>query len=235
MECQNHLKQLALGALHHEAATGRYPTGGWTWEWIGEPERGTDHRQPGGWIYNILPYIEQQAIHDLPLGKSGSALLDATTQIIQTPLAILMCPTRREPKVYPLGPPYPTQTFHNTNTVDKTIRNDYAANGGDTYGIWSGPSGDPATLRRATSRQRLHPCYSSAPRPRASYSPAAKSRRRRSATAPPTRTSSARRACRPISTPFMAVAAMAAPSSASNSTRPVGRMPLLHLFRIRPG
>ena len=29
VQCQNNLKQLALGCLHHESATKRLPTGGW--------------------------------------------------------------------------------------------------------------------------------------------------------------------------------------------------------------
>ena len=49
----------------HEA----FPTGGWGCGWTGDADRGTDWRQPGGWIYNILPYIEQQALHDLGAGQ----------------------------------------------------------------------------------------------------------------------------------------------------------------------
>ena len=57
VQCQNHIKQLSLGCLDHESATGRFPTGGWGWAWTGDPDRGTDWRQPGGWIYNVLPDI----------------------------------------------------------------------------------------------------------------------------------------------------------------------------------
>ena len=76
-QCQNNVKQLALGCLNHESVTRRFPTGGWGGCWTGDPDRGTDWRQPGGWIYNILPYAEQQAIHDLgsklPLRQRGEA------------------------------------------------------------------------------------------------------------------------------------------------------------------
>ena len=64
-QCKNNLKQLALGCLNHETATGRYPTGGWGWAWTGDADMGNDRLQPGGWIYNLLPFIEQPALHDM--------------------------------------------------------------------------------------------------------------------------------------------------------------------------
>src|SRR5450830_967344 len=69
-QCRNNLKQLALGCLNHESLTKRFPTNGLGFAWTGDADRGTDWRQPGGWIYNILPYIEQQTMHDLGLGEA---------------------------------------------------------------------------------------------------------------------------------------------------------------------
>ena len=140
LQCQNNLKQLALAALNHESATGRLPTGGWLWIWIGDPDRGNDHRQPGGWIYNLLPYIEQQPLHDLQSGKGvGSPeRLAAATQMIQTPLSAINCPTRRPAVPYPVWAEsaYNVSMFSQynyTNTVTTMARSDYAANGGDVY------------------------------------------------------------------------------------------------------
>ena len=42
--------------------------------WTGDADLGNDRRQPGGWIYNVLPYIEQQSLHDL-----GARTTDKTT------------------------------------------------------------------------------------------------------------------------------------------------------------
>ena len=33
--------------------------------WVGDPDRGFGTRQPGGWCYNVLPYLEHQDLHDL--------------------------------------------------------------------------------------------------------------------------------------------------------------------------
>ena len=46
----------------------RLPTGGWGTWWTGDADLGTGERQPGGWMYNVLPYIEQQAMHDMGEG-----------------------------------------------------------------------------------------------------------------------------------------------------------------------
>ena len=80
----NHLKQLALAALSHHTAIGHFPAGGWSFRWIGDPDRGTDWRQPGGQFYNMLPYLEQEALHDLQAEKTGAARTQAATH--QKPL-----------------------------------------------------------------------------------------------------------------------------------------------------
>src|SRR5690349_6670512 len=73
LQCNNNLKQMGIGAQNHATSIGHYPAGGWGWYWIGDPDMGTNWRQPGGWIYNLLPYIEQQNLHDLQSGKTGAA------------------------------------------------------------------------------------------------------------------------------------------------------------------
>jgi len=46
-----------------------FPAGGWAWCWVGHPDHGVGTQQPGGWIFNSLPYLEQQTLHDLQAGK----------------------------------------------------------------------------------------------------------------------------------------------------------------------
>jgi hypothetical protein len=124
-QCQNNLKQLALGCLNHEQVQGVLPHGGWHWGWCGDPDRGFDKKQPGGWLFNILPYMEQQSLHDLGIGGS----LAGRTQTSMTPLTVLNCPTRRSSTPFAFNPP--NGTFINIVSAPTSIaRSDYAGNSG---------------------------------------------------------------------------------------------------------
>ncbi|MBU4398818.1 MAG: DUF1559 domain-containing protein, partial [Planctomycetes bacterium] len=142
VQCKNHLKQLALAALNHEQLLGHLPTGGWGCLWAGDPDRGYDARQPGGWVFNSLPYMEQQALHDL--GLNGSATGRSLTAT--TPIAGLHCPTRRPAIAYP-HVLVSGWAFRNITLPNNLIaRTDYAANCGDFFGTdserscYEGPS-----------------------------------------------------------------------------------------------
>ena len=102
-QCQNNLKQLALGCLNHESITKRLPTDGWGFAWTGDADRGNDWRQPGGWIYNILPYIEQQPLHDLGTRHAGpnSPCHRRGCQRLATPLSISTAPRGGRPTPSP--------------------------------------------------------------------------------------------------------------------------------------
>jgi len=101
-QCQNNLKQLALGMLHHEETFKIYPSGGWAFMNVGDPNCGVGKRQPGGWNFSILPYIEQQALYSLGTGaaEGSQALMTANLHRVETALAIWICPTRRRTMLY---------------------------------------------------------------------------------------------------------------------------------------
>ena len=130
VQCKNNLKQIALGFLGHEEVHKIYPTGGWGHQMLGDPDRGFDKRQPGGWEFNILPYVEQQALYDLGAGLTGAAQRAANKVRITTPLGLFNCPTRRNPLLFPHkyagGPPYLCDSVTDTGVA----RGDYAANSG---------------------------------------------------------------------------------------------------------
>ena len=143
LQCSNNIKQLALASMSHESSLQFFPTGGWDKTWLGHPDRGFDKSQPGGWIYNILPFIEQQALHDLGSGSSGMSIEEANVKRLATPVSIMNCPTRRPAALYK----YSTSAkFKLTNDAafSAVARSDYAMNAGD-YMQWRNAS--PATLQ----------------------------------------------------------------------------------------
>lgn len=151
-QCSNHLKQLGLAAHNVMDTTGHFPSNGWGWNWLGDPDRGFGRRQPGGWIYNLLPFIEQQAVHDLPKGKSGGARDQAYADLQKIPIAGYNCPSRRRPTLYTWSASGGRPNGSTPITVDKCARSDYAANGGpDVYDGTGGfgsslPFNGPASL-----------------------------------------------------------------------------------------
>ena len=143
VQCQNHLKQMGLACMTHEEAHGHLPTDGWGWGWAGEPERGFGRKQPGGWQYNILPYLEQEALHSLGTGLSGDAKKQAIVERLQTPLSVYNCPTRRRSVRFPYV--HNHSKYYNIDPIEMQLiaRSDYAACAGDTSG--NAPKG-PSSL-----------------------------------------------------------------------------------------
>lgn len=130
--CQNNLRQIGLACESHLEVSGRFPTGGWGFSWAGDPDRGDDKLQPGGWIYNILPFIEQQSLHALGKGESEAAKKRAAAQVCRTPLTLMICPSRRLAKLYPFDQ-FKRWPMMNTAYLEKTAKSDYAANAGDHF------------------------------------------------------------------------------------------------------
>jgi prepilin-type N-terminal cleavage/methylation domain-containing protein len=150
--CINNLRQMAIAANSHVMFYGRYPTGGWGWGWCGDPNRGANGlptgasspSQPGGWIFNILPFTEYQNIHDMGKGMpSGSPQQQqAIAERLAIPIKLFNCPTRRTGGPYPNS--WPTGywlTGGGGGVPPLLARADYAANIGDNSmdEFWYGP------------------------------------------------------------------------------------------------
>jgi hypothetical protein len=129
LSCLNNIRQLSLGCLNHESTHDRFPTNGWGFGWTGEADRGSDRRQPAGWIYNILPFIEESSLHGMGAGLTGAARNTAHGQRLSSPIRGINCPSRRA-GLFPWAMGW---SFVNADRPTRVSRSDYAANGGDVY------------------------------------------------------------------------------------------------------
>jgi prepilin-type N-terminal cleavage/methylation domain-containing protein len=115
-QCSNNVKQMALAMQGHDSNVNCFPSGGLGPSGAGgrvmtgnTPANYTT--QIWGWCYQILPWMEQSSLWNLPAGTGAT--------IIATPVIAYYCPTRARQKV-----------------VNGIAVTDYAANGG-SYGTWS--------------------------------------------------------------------------------------------------
>jgi len=137
LTCKNHLYQIGRASLLHVETHGYFPSSGWGWRWIGDPDMGTGARQPGGWIYDLLPYMEMDHVHELGAGMDGEAKKDALGRQESSVIAIFHCPSRRPAIAYP-ATQYGGWAANSGATFAKT---DYAANGGIRTINGGGPGG----------------------------------------------------------------------------------------------
>jgi prepilin-type N-terminal cleavage/methylation domain-containing protein/prepilin-type processing-associated H-X9-DG protein len=146
IRCANNLKQVGLAAVNHNDTHGHFPSGGWGWWWVGDPDRGFGRQQPGGWVYNILPFIEQESLWELASDGDADRLtqqqLRAANRVCKTPLAMLSCPSRRPAMPYPnpwSGTFVAYNASDNSSSDNVQVRADYAANcGSQNANQWNG-------------------------------------------------------------------------------------------------
>lgn len=148
MQCSNNLKQLSLAAIQHEAVYHRFPGGGWGWQWIGDPERGGNKNQPGGWGFCVLPYIEQQAIYEMGTELDGTARSDALEVRTSTPVSTFICPSRRSTGVFPAQNIYRSGNLPSWQYEGPACRSDYVACAGGEY-ISDNDGSSPSTVFEA--------------------------------------------------------------------------------------
>lgn len=135
-QCLNHLKQIGTGFLLHENTHKILPGAGTSPWHVGDAMRGHGRKQTGGWMYNILPFIEEQDVYNLtndgnpaitPQQKAAAVVMQ------KTPIAIFNCPSRRPARALPYTLPSSWQPI-NSDPMQIVVRGDYAANAGDGEG-----------------------------------------------------------------------------------------------------
>ncbi|HEY6565730.1 MAG TPA: DUF1559 domain-containing protein [Pirellulaceae bacterium] len=84
-QCANHLKQLGLALQNYELARKILP-------------QGRETVSPFGvsWPFRLLPFCEEQAIHD-SLRPTIRVDADENSVAMRSPVAVMYCPTRRHP------------------------------------------------------------------------------------------------------------------------------------------
>jgi prepilin-type N-terminal cleavage/methylation domain-containing protein/prepilin-type processing-associated H-X9-DG protein len=132
MSCQNNLKQLALAFHSHHDSTGHFPSGGWGHGWAGDPDRGLGLEQPGGWLFNIMAFAEQDnlvksAAAGLPNSDSDRTKRARILAMLRNPVKLFHCPTRRTALAYPLA----GGGGSNYDPPGTAARTDYAVNAGN--------------------------------------------------------------------------------------------------------
>jgi prepilin-type N-terminal cleavage/methylation domain-containing protein len=89
-QCKNNLKNIGLSCLNHLDTAKIFPTGGAYWSpqldhFIVAGKAVGPDRQGLGWGFQILPYLEEDAIHNLT----------TEAEISSTVIPLYVCPSRR--------------------------------------------------------------------------------------------------------------------------------------------
>jgi prepilin-type N-terminal cleavage/methylation domain-containing protein/prepilin-type processing-associated H-X9-DG protein len=157
-QCFNNLKQMGIAATSHLTAYRKFPTGGWGWNWIGDPNQGFGPKQPGNWMFSLLSWMERKDVwsygRGIDFSKNAAAFKTAVTPQVTTRVADFYCPSRaRGGDLYPdswsgVGAqPYTNVTLPKAPAGQQYAlvnRGDYAANVGDGTENESDPG--PASL-----------------------------------------------------------------------------------------
>ncbi len=139
MSCESKVRQQSLAILAFEAKHKEYPSCGWGYGWGGLSDLGFNKEQPGGWMFRILPEIEQENFFQSHPTSSDleSQNLQPFVEAARRRISHFHCPSKLDR----------SQDFRaNVNMVYGTIayceKPDYAMNAGPSRNEthWFGPS-----------------------------------------------------------------------------------------------
>jgi prepilin-type N-terminal cleavage/methylation domain-containing protein/prepilin-type processing-associated H-X9-DG protein len=137
-QCSNNLKQIGLAFHNHHDIHKIFPSGGQHWAYFpsysgdGAPGDPATYggglevapKQPAGWMVQILPFMEQQAVSE----GAGASGLDRAKEPIKHPIAAYFCPSRRAPEATTGNSPQRRYKWeNNVGRSQPVAKNDYAA------------------------------------------------------------------------------------------------------------
>ena len=132
MMCDNNLKQQVLSCLTYEQTQKTLPSGGWSVNFVGDPDRGFGKAQPGAWTFSLLPFMGQDALFQTgSTGDGKSETTKATSKVVRGPLReppCFVCPSRGKRK----SPLKVTKYLNSDFNGPAGSKTDYAANYGST-------------------------------------------------------------------------------------------------------
>jgi prepilin-type N-terminal cleavage/methylation domain-containing protein len=116
-QCTNHLKQIGLAFHTHHDVHKFFPTGGRRGDdlvsFTGADGSGSPEVGPGqcaGWMYQILPYLEQTNVHEADV--SGTDLRTARSKFVEGQvIPPYFCPSFRAPEKYHRGSGRTSRTY----------------------------------------------------------------------------------------------------------------------------
>ena len=126
MQCKNHLKQIGLAAHSHIEAQGEFPSGGWGYFWVGDPDRGFGKEQPGGASFSLLSFMDETALASIGSGMEIEPKKRIIAEVGQrTIVEAFHCPSRRPAvlRFFPEVDPWPNAE---SSIINETARGDYA-------------------------------------------------------------------------------------------------------------
>lgn len=110
VQCQNNLRQIGAAIHQHHDTMHVFPSGGLGyWQdraWVGTIPANYSN-QTWGWAYQVLPYLGQGSLHDLPAGRvpaDASAGPAGDIAVASTVISAYLCPAVSSPVGAPVQP-----------------------------------------------------------------------------------------------------------------------------------
>ena len=158
VRCTSNIRQIALGIISFNDTHRTFPEGGWGSSWIGIPSRGSGQQQPGGWVYRVLPFLEENVL----ISDKVASDTDFDVSYLSRSPSIFQCGSRRAFSMLPAGTRFKHQSYPLPlgQEVRYVARGDYAINSGASHVFFHfGPSsigqGDTESYWESTTSNKL--------------------------------------------------------------------------------